>query len=63
MHVGHASSKNLKKHDLLYFSFLGGVILLQLFWIPGPFRDIGQRNSDKTKIPMNLTLPVCIGTC
>ena len=24
--------------------------------IHGPFRDIGQRNSDETKIPMNLTL-------
>ena len=31
-------------------------MLLQLFRIPGPFRDIGQRNSDETKIPMNLTL-------
>ena len=33
--------RNSKSYDPLYFSFLGGVILLQLFWIPAPFRDIG----------------------
>ena len=35
---------------LLYFSFLGGVILLQLFWIPAPFRDIGRCLSKPAQI-------------
>ena len=35
-------SRNSKKnYDPLYFLFLKGVTLLQLFWMPSPFRDIG----------------------
>ena len=34
--------RTIKKYDPLYFSFLGGVILLQLFGISASFRDIGR---------------------
>ena len=56
MSLKGAGIQNRRSMTHFIFLFLGGVILLQLFLIPGPFRDIGQRNSDETKIPINLTL-------